>query len=65
MPRKLLTLIFRNVFRSKTRLVITVLGCAVAGFVTCFLLSAEESLTRMTDSAGKDANIIVRQKDRY
>ena len=62
---KLLAIIVRNVFRSKTRLAITVLGCAMAAFVTCFFLSAEQSLSRMTDAAGNDANIIVRQKDRH
>jgi len=53
------------VFRSRTRLAVTTFGCAVAAFVTCFFLAAENSLSRMTDAAKQDANIIVRQKDRY
>ena len=65
MPAELLKIILRNLLRSRTRLVITVLGCALGAFVTCFFLSAESSLTRMTDAASKDANIIVRQQDRY
>ena len=62
---KLFMITFRNMFRSGTRLLITSLGCAVAAFVICFLLSAEHSINQMTDSAGRDANIIVREKDRY
>lgn len=65
MTSKLIMVIFRNLLRSKTRLIITILGCGLAAFVTCFFLSAEDSLTRMTAAAGKDANIIVRQKDRH
>lgn len=65
MPHKLLIMIFRNIFRSRTRLFITLLGCAVAAFVACFFFSAEYSLRKMTDAASKDSNIIVRQKDRY
>ena len=65
MALRLLAVIFRNLLRSKTRLLITTLGCSAAAFVTCFFLSAEMSLSRMTDAAGEDANIVVRQKDRY
>ncbi len=65
MPARLLEIIVRNLFRSRTRLVITVFGCALGAFVTCFFLSAEKSLDRMTNAASKDANIVVRQKDRY
>ncbi len=65
MPSKLILVILRNLFRSKTRLIITTVGCALAAFVTCFFLSAEDSLSRITETAGRDANIIVRQKDRY
>ena len=38
---------------------------AVAAFVTCFCLTAERSLALLTESARADANLIVRQKDRY
>ena len=65
MLSKLLAMIVRNVFRSRTRLAVTTFGCAVAAFVTCFFLAAENSLSRMTDAAKQDANIVVRQKDRY
>ena len=65
MITKLNKIILRNLFRSRMRLIITTVGCGVAAFVTCFFLSAEDSLTRMTDAASDDANIIVRQKDRH
>ncbi len=62
---KILMMIVRNMVRSKTRLVATALGCGLAAFVTCFFLAAEYSMRIVTEAAGKDANIIVRQKDRY
>lgn len=62
---KLLAIIVRNIFRSRTRLAITTIGCALAAFITCFFIAAEKSLSNMTEAAGNDANIIVRQKDRY
>ena len=45
-----LPLVLKNLLRSKTRLIATVGGCAVAAFVVCFFLSSEHSL-----SAGRDA----------
>ena len=65
MPSKMFSMIVRNMFRSRTRLVITIMGCAIAGFVICFFLSAERSLNRVTTIAGNDANLIMRQKDRF
>lgn len=65
MPRQLIMMMFRNLFRSKTRLAITLVGCLIAGFVTSFFLSAEQSLSKMTATTSKDSNIVVRQKDRY
>ena len=65
MWRKIVLLIVRSMMRSKTRMIIGLAGCAIAGFVVCFFLAAEGSLVRMTDAVSKDANIIVRQKDRY
>ncbi|MFC1498918.1 hypothetical protein ACFLS1_10695 [Verrucomicrobiota bacterium] len=52
-------------FRSKTRLVASTLGCAIAGFIICFFLSAEHSLDRIVKSAGDDSNLVMRQKDRF
>jgi len=62
---KLIMMIVRNMMRSRTRMIISVAGCALAAFVTCFFLAAEDSLVRLTDAAGQDANIVVRQRDRY
>jgi hypothetical protein len=58
-------LVARNLLRSKTRLVATTGGCAVAAFVVCFFLSAEHSLSRVLETAAGSANLIVRAKDRY
>jgi hypothetical protein len=60
-----LPLIFKNLLRSKTRLIATVGGCAVAAFVVCFFLSSEHSLSRVVVSASDSANLIVRGKDKY
>ncbi len=60
-----LPLVIKNMLRSKTRLVATVGGCAVAAFVVCFFLSSEHSLSRVVASASDSANLIVRAKDKY
>jgi hypothetical protein len=60
-----LPLVLKNLLRSKTRLIATVGGCAVAAFVVCFFLSSEHSLSRVVVSASNNANLIVRGKDRY
>ena len=60
-----LPLVLKNLLRSKTRLIATVGGCAVAAFVVCFFLSSEHSLSRVVVSASANANLIVRGKDRY
>ena len=65
MLTKLSAFILRNLFRSKTRLIVTTFGCTVAAFVTCFFVAAERSLDNLTSSAAQDANVIVKQKDRY
>lgn len=62
---KILKLIFRNITRSRTRFMITTLGCVVAAFVICFFLAAENSLRRMTAKAKQDANLVISQKDRH
>ena len=62
---RLLPMVMRNLVRSKTRLIATAGGCAVAAFVVCFFLTAESSLSRVVSAASDDANLIVRQKDRY
>jgi len=62
---KLTTLVVKNMLRSKTRLMATAGGCAVATFVVCFFLAANHSLSSMLDKAGASNNLVVRQKDRY
>ncbi len=64
-PLKLFFLLVRNVLRSRTRLITTLLGCAIGAFIATFFLAADYSLKRMTDVTGRNANLVVRQKDRY
>ena len=65
MPSKNLALVLRNLARSRTRLIATVGGCAVAASVVCFFLAAENSLSRVLSAASESSNLVVRQKDRY
>ena len=65
MPFRLLRLVFKNLIRSRTRLVATVGGCLVGAFIVAFFLAAEGSLRRMLDVAGSDRILIVSQLDRY
>jgi hypothetical protein len=60
-----LSLVARNLTRSKTRFAATVGGCTVAAFVVSFFLSAEASLSKVLSITSDNANVIVRQKDRY
>lgn len=62
---KLIALIVKNMLRSKTRLLATAGGCAVATFVVCFFLAANHSLSTIVKQAGTSNNLVVRQKDRY
>lgn len=62
---KLIMMIVRNMMRSRTRMLISILGCTLAAFVMCFFLAAENSLIQLTDTASQDANLVIRQKDRY
>ncbi len=64
-PTRLLGMIVRNLRRSKTRSFATIAGCAIGAFVICFFLSAENSLNQMLDVKGSEANLIIKQKDRY
>lgn len=62
---KLINLILKNMLRSKTRLLATAGGCAIATFVVCFFLTVDHSLTGMVTQAGTSNNLVVRQKDRH
>ncbi len=65
MSGHLLRMIVRNLTRSRTRTAIAAVGCALAAFVAGFFLAAEGSLARLTQAADADANLVIRQKDRY
>ena len=65
MPVKLFSLIVRNLFRSKTRMFTTVLGCTIGAFIVCFFLTVERSLEGMLKTVKSDSNLIITQQDRY
>ncbi len=65
MAAKLLPLVIKNMFRSKTRLIATIGCCLIAATIICFLLTAQNSLVRITQSAGDHQNLVMMQKDRY
>jgi hypothetical protein len=52
-------------FRSKTRLIATTGCCVISALIVCFLLTAQNSLARVTQSAGDNQNLVMMQKDRY
>ena len=62
---RLLTLVFRNLFRAKTRTFITVFGCMTGAFIIAFFMTAQYSLGAILVDVEDDANVIVKQKDRY
>ncbi len=65
MTFRLLPLVLKNLARSKTRLVATVGGCAVAAFVVAFFLAAQYSLASLLRQEEGRVNLVVTQKDRY
>ena len=62
---RLLPFMLKNLFRSKTRLISTVGGCAVAAFIVCFFMTVDHSLSTMLSLAEGSNNLIVTQKDHY
>lgn len=62
---RMIPLVLRNLCRSRTRLVATVLGCFVAGAIVSFFLAADHSLENMLRQASGSNTLIVKQKDRY
>lgn len=62
---RLIPYVLRNLFRSRTRLVATVLGCFVAGAIVSFFLAADHSLDSMLKQAAGSNTLMVKQKDRY
>ncbi len=65
MAMKLIPFVIKNLLRSKTRLLATAGGCAVAAFIICFFLATGGSLNSMLARAGTSQNLIITQKDRY
>jgi len=65
MPTRLLPLLLRNLVRSRTRLLATAGGCAVAAFVSAFFLTAQVSLSRLLAHEDGRTTLVVTQKDRF
>ena len=65
MSGKIAPLVYKNLFRSKTRLLATVGGCAIGAFIVCFFLAADSSLERMKRQTQSAANLIMTQQDRF
>jgi len=57
--------VVKNLFRSRTRLAATVVGCFVAGAIASFFLAADHSLDNMLSQVAGSNTLIVKQKDRY
>ena len=65
MPDKFLSLIIKNIFRSKVRAFATVLGSIMGAFIICFFVTAEHSLDRLIAKVGGDSNLIITQRGRH
>lgn len=65
MPLKILYLVAKNLFRSKTRTLVSVIGCVLGAFVITFFLSAQHSLSHIVVDVSKDSNLMITQKDKY
>ena len=65
MPTKLLPLMLKNLYRSKTRLLTTTGCCTIAAAILSFFLAAQHSFSRMMCSAADRSNLVLTQKDRY
>ncbi len=65
MPIAYFGLIIKNVLRSRTRMLVTTAGCAIAAFIICFFIASSRSFDNMLASAAQGSNLVVAQKDRY
>lgn len=62
---KFIPYIIRNVWRNKTRTLLTILGVAVAVAIFCALASLESSMKESVELSSQDTLLIVGQKDQY
>ena len=62
---KIMKLVVRNVFRSKTRTFVTIFGCMIGAAIISFFMTADHSLTDVMYQVSGDANLIMTQKDRF
>lgn len=65
MPEKFLTLVIKNILRSKARAFITVFGSIMGAFIISFFVTAEYSLDRLVAKVGGESNLIITQRGRY
>lgn len=65
MPKRFFHLVFRNLFLSRVRTLITILGCIVGALIISFFLCVENSLEKVLNDVGDDSNLIITQKDHF
>ena len=62
---KMIPLVLKNMLRSRTRLIATVGGCAIAAFIVCFFLASQQSLNSILSSAASMSNVVVSERDKF
>lgn len=55
----------RNLYRNKTRTLVTVAAVVVAVFIFCAVLTLGEGVVSTIEKTGSDQMLIVFQKDRF
>jgi hypothetical protein len=59
------SLVLKNLVRSKTRFTVTVAGCAIAAFVVCLFLAAENSIGTVFSQAEYSNHLLIFEKDKH
>ena len=62
---KMLQYAFRNILRSKSRSLITVLGVGVSIFMLCTIVTINEGVRGTLEDSSSDLTLVVFQKNRY
>ncbi len=65
MPTKLLPLVLRNLFRSKTRFLATTGCCVIAAVIISFFLTAQHSFTQITEASRSNETLVMSVRDSY
>jgi ABC-type antimicrobial peptide transport system permease subunit len=56
---------FRNILRSKSRSIITILGVAVSILMLCAILTINKGMKGTIEKSSSDQTLVVFQKNRY